>query len=68
MIEIITIDRCPFCGDAATSFFSNGDVAWHVSCHGELDEECRGIDTDDGPGYITEKFAIEAWNKRINLG
>lgn len=58
--EILT---CPFCGDNAHSV-SYSEADWYVTCNGERDEECQGI-RDEPMGYLTERFAIEAWNKRF---
>lgn len=57
--EILT---CPFCGDEAHSV-ADSEADWRVTCNGERDEECRGIMLEP-MGYLTERFAIEAWNKR----
>ena len=60
---------CPFCGDSATLYkIANinlsGEEDWHVTCDGNIFEECRGIDASELPGYTKKEYAIEAWNRR----
>lgn len=58
---------CPFCGDGAKVIKREG-ADFDVTCHGELDEECRGVIVEENfnTGYLTEQFAIDAWNKRAS--
>lgn len=53
---------CPFCGDDAHTV-ADSEADWRVTCNGNIDEECRGI-MQEPMGYLTERFAVEAWNKR----
>lgn len=58
-------ELCPFCGDGAHVIKREG-FDFDVTCHGEIDEECRGVILLENfhTGYLTEQFAIDAWNKR----
>lgn len=57
------LSLCKFCGDSASTFQDAKDTTWHVGCDGSVDEECRGFDDGSGPGYLSEQYAVEAWNK-----
>lgn len=64
--DVVEKKPCPFCGGFAYSFFSTQTYAYHVTCGGEINDECRGIDSGgcDKTGYISRQAAIDAWDKR----
>lgn len=57
---------CPYCGDSA-HVIGKDDVVFDVTCNGDVDEECRAVIREENfqTGYLDEKWAIAAWNKRV---
>lgn len=62
MTQELKPDNCPFCGQYASVQTRSGRYAgYYVACH---TEDCCGNPSDDGFSFVTERYAIEAWNRR----
>lgn len=59
--KLPALETCAYCGGPCHTFYATG---WGVSCNAarEDNEECAGF-RDEG-GYVTERDAIEAHNRR----
>ena len=63
-VERRVIKPCPFCGGEAllNTFENMYEKVWSVSCCGEKDSHCAGL---EGGGFRdSEDEVIEHWNKR----
>lgn len=61
------IKKCPFCGSDGilNTYSSIYETVYSISCDGEKDSNCAGINGTDFRD--SEDEVIEAWNKRIKL-